>query len=151
MSEIASLLAQSRAAHLAKKRHAGTIGKDGSVTAQPSYPDAERHIREALSLREQAHALDPDHADPAWAADLTLYRGVSHEALCASFRGYLQPDPTPAPKSIEEIEAAVNHADPRGSLAYALLLLESGWIQPSDIPSELLKTGAFMRFRERST
>lgn len=116
------------------------------------YPLAESHIAEALRLRLEAHALDPDHHDPAWADDTRANRGVSHDALVAFFQRYAEPDRRRTPLSIQEIDAAVSHADDaRASAAYALLLLESGWIQAKDCSAELLKTGPFMRFATGET
>src|SRR3990167_1542909 len=86
---VATLLAQSRAAHLRKKHHAGKADKRGSVVPPPDYPQAEQAIREAIRTREEAHALDPDHTDPAWVSDQALNHGVSHEVLMAFFRQYL--------------------------------------------------------------
>ena len=86
---IADLLALSRAAHLEKKRAAGRANKDGIVTVQPDYPTAEAKITEALRYRTEANALDPNHLDPAWVEDTRQNKGVTHEELCAYFRGYL--------------------------------------------------------------
>src|SRR3990167_8808561 len=86
---VAILLAQSRAAHLRKKHHAGRADKKGTVISPPDYPQAEQAIREAIRYREEAHTLDPDHTDPVWVSDQALNRGVSHEALLAFFRQYL--------------------------------------------------------------
>ena len=86
---VATLLAQSRAAHLRKKHHAGRADPKGRVLSAPDYPQAEHAIREAIRTREEAHALDPDHTDPAWVSDQALNHGVSHEVLMAFFRQYL--------------------------------------------------------------
>ena len=86
---VATLLAQSRSGHLRKKHQAGKADKRGSVVSPPDYPQAEQAIREAIRTREEAHALDPDHTDPAWVSDQALNRGVSHEALLAWLRQYL--------------------------------------------------------------
>lgn len=88
MTEVARLLTAARKAHDAKKRAAGIVATDGKAST-PDYPTAEGHIREALSLRRQAHGLDPDHTDPAWQADQLANRGVSHADLCAWFEKYL--------------------------------------------------------------
>lgn len=151
MTEVARLLTAARKAHDAKKRAAGTVQTDGK-TSTPDYQTAEAHIREALSLRQEAHDLDPNHIDPAWQADQTANRGVSHADLCAWFEKYLASVAPKEPLSIEEIGAAVGappNVDKLTTAAYALLLLESGWIQPADVPPELLNSGAFMRFRHR--
>jgi len=86
---VADLLRLSRAEHLAKKCAAGRANSDGVVTEAPNYPKAEAHIREAIRLREAAHALDPEMADPAWADDLAKNKGVSSESLLTWFRHYL--------------------------------------------------------------
>lgn len=144
MATVADLLQQSRAAHAQKKRAAGTIDAK-AVPSGADYPLADAHLGEALTLRLAAHDLDPEHADPAWASDERANRGVSHDALVCSFRAYLsQQAPARAVLSIAEIHQAVDA--PIESQAYALALLESGWITPADLPDELLKTGAFMRF-----
>ena len=63
------LLVASRAAHDMKKRNAGIINKAGDVIAKPNWPVAEQHIVEALRLRLEAHALDPEHTASGWAQD----------------------------------------------------------------------------------
>ena len=87
---VAQLLSQSRAAHLRKKHAAGKANRDGIVTQRPNYPEAEQAIRDALALREQAHALDPDQTDPAWAIDQVANRGHSSQILLSWFRTYLE-------------------------------------------------------------
>lgn len=95
ISEVARLLTAARAMHFQKKHFAGKRAKDGTLTP-PNYPEAERCIFEALTLRQQADALDPDHADPAWRFDLTENKGIPHERLMASYREYLTTDPQSA-------------------------------------------------------
>lgn len=68
-SAVNALLVASRAAHDAKKRTVGVIDSKGNVIAQANYATAEQHIVEALRLRLEAHALDPEHAAPAWGDD----------------------------------------------------------------------------------
>jgi len=87
---VSDLLAAARKAHLAKKHAAGKVGSDGKVTSNPNYPTAEAHIREALRLRQQAHALDPQHLDPAWQTDQVENKGVPHQDLMAWFELYLE-------------------------------------------------------------
>ncbi|MEY4385599.1 MAG: hypothetical protein RLY20_882 [Verrucomicrobiota bacterium] len=77
---VAELLAQSRAHHLTKTRLANRriAGKHA-----PDYGAAEQAAAQALTLRLQAHQLDPDHIDPAWAADV-----VPHEQIVAFLTAY---------------------------------------------------------------
>jgi hypothetical protein len=79
---VAALLSQSRAAHDRKKKAAGLTDKKGIVTRHPDYPTAEAETREALRLREEAHALDPDHTAPAWSVDQAANKGLSHRQMC---------------------------------------------------------------------
>lgn len=83
MSQVADLLAASRAAHERKKQHAGRADKHGNVTHPPNYGRAEAEIAEALRLRREAHGLDPEHLDPAWALDR-----VPHTKLMAFYEAY---------------------------------------------------------------
>lgn len=85
--QVSALLASSRAAHLQKKQSVGRQSQ-GKVIAQPNYPKAEAHIAEALSAREAAEALDPEHTAPAWSEDLAANRGVTSAELLAFFRLY---------------------------------------------------------------
>jgi hypothetical protein len=85
---VADLLQQARQHALTRKRHAGRANRDGIVSSQPDYPTAESFAAQALDARRQAHALDPDHADPAWAVDLQENRGVSHDAIVAFLTRY---------------------------------------------------------------
>ncbi len=93
MSAVADLLNQSFAAHLAKKRAAGTIDGSGNVLSYPDWPTAENHIAVALTARLKAHDLDPGHADPEWSADVARNNGQSHEQMVAYFSQYLSTDP----------------------------------------------------------
>jgi hypothetical protein len=88
-AQVNTLLSQSRAAHDRKKRAAGQTDKDGKVTRSPNYPEAEADIRTALELRQQAHALDPDHTSPAWMADQLANKGLTHQQMCQWFTEYL--------------------------------------------------------------
>lgn len=65
MSEVSTLLARSRAAHANYQR----ANKVGDKRLEKS------SIEQAKALREQAHALDPQHEDGEWIEDK-----VSHEA-----------------------------------------------------------------------
>lgn len=86
---VAQLLSQSRAAHLRKKHAAGKANRDGIVTSRPNYPAAEQAIREAFALRAQAHRLDPNQTDPAWAFDQVANRGHSSQIMMSWFQTYL--------------------------------------------------------------
>lgn len=88
-ARIMALLAQSRAAHDRKKKAAGLTDKTGAITSRPDYPTAEAAILTALDLRQQAHALDPEHLAPAWSTDQLANRGLTHEQMCAWFAQYL--------------------------------------------------------------
>lgn len=69
MTPVADALLRSRGHHIA----AQACRKKGDRAGHLA------HCREALSLRLEAHQRDPDHADPAWAAEVTSkYR---HDAL----------------------------------------------------------------------
>lgn len=79
---VASLLTRSRAAALARTALANRLrGKHH----RPDYAAATEQARLALTLRQQAHALDPDHTDPAWGLDM-----VSHADVCAFLQAYLE-------------------------------------------------------------
>lgn len=93
MTPVADLLTQSRAQHLAKKHYAGKVNKTGTITSPPNYPAAEAAITDALLLRRQAHALDPEMTDPAWAEDLRANNRVTSADLMTWFEGYLTNDP----------------------------------------------------------
>ena len=88
-TQVATLLAQARAAHNAKKQAAGRAGAGGVILEHPDYPKAEACIREAIRLREQAHEIDPTQSDAAWSEDLAANKNVSSVALLAWFKGYL--------------------------------------------------------------
>lgn len=86
---ISILLQQSRAAHLRKKHAAGRANKDGIVTTPPNYPQAEQHIRDAITFRETAERLDPEHLDSAWIEDQAANKGKTSAELLSWFRHYL--------------------------------------------------------------
>lgn len=85
---VAQLLQQSRAEHMLKKEAAGRTNSDGKIIARPDYTKAEAHVREAIRCREEAHALDPEKRDPAWAEDFAQ-NGTTSDELLAWFRHYL--------------------------------------------------------------
>jgi hypothetical protein len=89
-AEVARLLALSREAHKRKKHAAGTVNARGDVASQPNYPLAEQHMAEALRLRLEAHALDPDHTAPAWSVDAAANKGISHAQLVSFMRRYAE-------------------------------------------------------------
>jgi hypothetical protein len=73
---VAQLLSASRAAHLAYQ---------GEQRKQPAnYAVCERYVAEALRLRSEAHAADPQHVDAAWRDDK-----VPHAELVAFYARYL--------------------------------------------------------------
>lgn len=86
---VSTLLQQSRAAHLRKKQAAGRANKDGIVTTPPNYPQAEQSIRDAITFREEAERLDPDHFDSAWIEDQAANKGRTSAELLSWFRHYL--------------------------------------------------------------
>lgn len=75
MSEVSTLLARSRAAHLLYQQ----ANRDGDQVAEKSA------ISQAKLLREQAHQLDPQHADGEWLEDQ-----VPHEAYEEFYELYLR-------------------------------------------------------------
>lgn len=86
--DVARLLAASREAHLRKKHAAGVISAAGDVASAPNYPLAESHIAEALRLRLEANALDPEHTAPEWQADQLINKGVTDADMIAFFEKY---------------------------------------------------------------
>lgn len=85
---VLALLAQSRAAHDRKKKAAGLTDKHGMVTRRPNYPEAEAEMALALTLRLDAHALDPNHESPAWGIDQAANKGLSHQQMCEFMAAY---------------------------------------------------------------
>lgn len=81
-----TLLVASRAAHDRKRLAAGRVDRYGKVIAPPNWPVAEQHIAEALRLRLEAHALDPDHTASGWRDDL-----ASDDKLIAFYVAYAKP------------------------------------------------------------
>lgn len=76
---VAELLDASRRAHEQYRKnipHLRANAKTGTLdTINGDAIASLQHLREARQLRSEAHALDPDHADPAWAAEvLQQYR-----------------------------------------------------------------------------
>lgn len=88
---VAQLLAASRAAHQRSFQHRGRIGKDGKVSAVPQLQTAGAEIQQALRLRLEADAIDPEHLDPAWLEDQAANKGQSHEQMVTFLGRYLTP------------------------------------------------------------
>lgn len=86
--EVGRLLNASREAHKRKKFSAGTINAKGDVANPPNYPQAEQHMADALRLRLEAHALDPEHTSEAWRVDQLANRGVTHDQLVTFMTKY---------------------------------------------------------------
>lgn len=83
---VADLLAQSRAAHDRYRRAANPRPDSNGHHVHPrDYATAEREVADALALRLEAHALDPEHTDEAWAGDAK----ATHEQLVGFYRTYL--------------------------------------------------------------
>lgn len=83
MADIAALLTQSRAAHEQYKLYLPRMIPTGvgSVTASSGNPpEAKKFVADAKRLREEAHAADPLHLDPAWALE-----PVPHAELMAFY------------------------------------------------------------------
>lgn len=91
MTEVGRLLEQSRAAHQRSLRARGRIDKHGRIGEAPQLRIAGGLIQEALSRRLEAHALDPDHHDPAWIEDEQANKGQRHEAMVTFLGRYLTP------------------------------------------------------------
>ncbi len=76
---VSSLLQQSRSAHAQYRLQ----------SRSRDYPALEELVYVALSTRQAALQLDPDQADPAWASDRRLNKGVSNADLVAFYQKYL--------------------------------------------------------------
>jgi hypothetical protein len=68
-TDLAKLLTEARAAHVAYRTYAPRI-TNGQVVEDRS--EALKALERALYLRETAEVLDDDHSDPAWVDDLAL-------------------------------------------------------------------------------
>lgn len=91
-AEVNRLLAASRAAHASKKVKAGRVDKEGVVIVAPNYTEAEQHIAEALSLRLQAHVLDPAHVASGWSVPIPPATRPTPDAdLIAFYVAYCKP------------------------------------------------------------
>lgn len=89
MSEIRALLAASRDAHHRFQVASGSIDTKGKVKNHPDYTAAAIAIREALSARQEAEAIDPAHVNPTWADDQSAMRGISSDELVKFYKDYL--------------------------------------------------------------
>lgn len=75
MSEVSNLLDRSRAEHMNYQR----ANRDGDRRCEKTA------IQAALTLREQAHQLDPEHDDAGWFDDT-----VPHESYIGFYDLYLR-------------------------------------------------------------
>ncbi|HJP60598.1 MAG TPA: hypothetical protein VJ865_11375 [Gemmatimonadaceae bacterium] len=81
---VAELLAQSKQAHTEYRRFAGSVDKKGKMIQPYDEQRCVAAVERAKSTREQAHALDPEHSDPAWQTN-----GVMHTELLAFYEKFL--------------------------------------------------------------
>jgi hypothetical protein len=88
---VADLLAQSRAAHAKYRTLAGRVDSKGAISQAPNLYDAGQAIQVALSARLEAERLDPNHTDPAWAADERLNKGATSASLIEFYARWLSP------------------------------------------------------------
>ncbi len=77
--DVSSLLTQARASHHAYRTIANDKARYRDLASQ------DQHIQTALDLRQQAHALDPDHVDAAWLEDQAAMKGLPTKALEAFY------------------------------------------------------------------
>lgn len=75
MSEVSNLLDRSRAQHMNYQR----ANRNGDTRLEKT------SIQEALSLRDKAHKLDPEHEDSGWFDDV-----VPHESYIGFYDLYLR-------------------------------------------------------------
>lgn len=88
LEAVADLLERSRTAYQQKRMAPGRQMR-GMVVTPRTYVRSERCIAEALRLRNEAEALDPEHVSPAWLDDQALSAGVSHREWMVLFHQYL--------------------------------------------------------------
>lgn len=86
---VAELLAASRAWHERYRHASGTIDSHGRVAAPPRISEAGAFVLEALRLRTDAHALDPDQTSPAWSIDRAVNKGQPSDRLVDFYVSYL--------------------------------------------------------------
>lgn len=65
MSEVGKLLQQSWDAHKVYRMNAG----DGKKGMAAKWPVQQQALQRAYECRAEAHALDPEHTDPAWGTE----------------------------------------------------------------------------------
>lgn len=80
-TDLAKILVQARAAHVAYRTYAPRITNGQAVEDRTEALNA---LLRALELRETAEALDDDHSDPAWVDDLAL--GYDQRGLLQYYR-----------------------------------------------------------------
>lgn len=80
-TDLAQILTQARAAHVAYRQAAPRVTNGQKVEDRPTALAA---LLKALELRETAEALDDDHSDPAWVDDVAL--GYSQRDLLTYYR-----------------------------------------------------------------
>lgn len=80
-TDLAKILTQARAAHVAYRTYAPRITNGQAVEDRTEALNA---LLRALELRETAEALDDDHSDPAWGDDLAL--GYDQRGLLIYYR-----------------------------------------------------------------
>lgn len=88
---VRGLLTASRAAHQRSFQHRGRIDKQGRLSKAAELHKAGPAIEEAVKLRLQAHALDPEHLDPAWLDDQAANKGVPSDVMVGFLGRYLAP------------------------------------------------------------
>lgn len=85
-TEVAKLLALSRASHVAYQQEARKSDNPKAPTAcLANYTVCEAHVKAALESRLAAAQLDPDRTSPAWQGEK-----ASHEALVQFYVKYLR-------------------------------------------------------------
>lgn len=89
MSTVAEYLIASREAHMQYHTASGELFGDGTLKRPPHQPGRTAAIQAALDARLAAEAADPTHADPAWATDQALNKGIPSADLITFYRGFL--------------------------------------------------------------
>jgi hypothetical protein len=92
---VAALLQAAAAAH-GRYSHARGVMAQGQMRRRPDLLACGQAVRDALAARIEAHALDPQHTDPAWIADQQAMHGQSHDAMVTFYASYLARDLTRA-------------------------------------------------------
>lgn len=81
MTEVARLLT---AARVHERNRVASANRRSAGQPQPDYVAATASAQLALDARLEAHTLDPEHADPAWAGDR-----LSHNQQLQWLRDYI--------------------------------------------------------------